>query len=99
MTPENAMSAPCHLGETQRNALLAIYHSPSQQLVRGTGGWWTTTDTNGRTRSFSARTVHLMSNAWLVDMPRQCADRATLTRKGLDLAKHLSADPTTANAA
>jgi hypothetical protein len=78
------------IGETQCSALLAIYASPTREIVRATRGWWTTTDPAGRVRSFSSRTVHLLSNAWLVGLHGPCADRAPLTRKGLLWAQQLS---------
>jgi len=88
-----------NFGETQRAALLAIYASPTREIVRGTGGWWTTTDAAGRVRSFSRRTVHLLSNAWLVALYNPGADRAPLTRKGLAWAQQLSANNAAGGAA
>ncbi len=82
---------PATIGPTQRAALVAALHTPNHALSRGPGGWWVAVDPKGKVHSFTTRTVRMLHRAWMLEVPDMFAERATLTPKGLAVAKELDA--------
>lgn len=81
-----------HVPPLQRLALCAAMATPQHALLRGARGWHPPLSESHPGAPFTLRLLRMLERDWLVDFDDpQFPTRATLTRKGLQLATQLIA--------